>query len=212
MTLSTALKSDFYREILSSSLAYNTLVAYEKGWSRFEDYCAGKELDPLSVTPDEVMDFLIELATHASPSSGKMLSMGTVALYRSAINKRYVNAGLVSPTADPKVNDVLKGLTRIRGAACRQVKALRDYHIQKMLACCDEKAAVPSTRLIALRDAALIVTRVCRRAAAFRALRPYRERHCHYQFRRQATAPEDVHHHTAIENRPGRQGPEDRRA
>ena len=159
MTLSTALKSDFYREILSSSLAYNTLVAYEKGWSRFEDYCAGKELDPLSVTPDEVMDFLIELATHASPSSGKMLSMGTVALYRSAINKRYVNAGLVSPTADPKVNDVLKGLTRIRGAACRQVKALRDYHIQKMLACCDEKAAVPSTRLIALRDAALIVTR-----------------------------------------------------
>ena len=158
MTLSTAFKNDFYREVLSSSLACNTLVAYEKGWGRFEDYCAGKALDPLSVTPDEVIDFLIELATDTSPLSGKILSMGTVMLYRSAINKKYFNAGLVSPANDPKVNDALKGLTRIRGAACRRVKALREYHIQKMLDRCEQKAAVPATRLIGLRDAALIVT------------------------------------------------------
>ena len=37
MTLSTAFKNDFYREILSSSLACNTLVAYEKGWGRSEE-------------------------------------------------------------------------------------------------------------------------------------------------------------------------------
>ena len=158
MTLSTAFKNEFYREILSSSLAYNTLVAYEKAWSRFEDYCADKDLDPLSATPDDVIDFLIELATDASPLSGKMLSMGTVMLYRSALNKKYFNAELVSPASHPKVNGVLKGLTRIRGAACRRVKALREYHIQKMLACCEQKAAVPATRLIGLRDAAIIVT------------------------------------------------------
>ena len=158
MALSTAFKNDFYREVLSSSLAYNTLVAYEKGWSRFEDYCAGKGIDPLAVTPDDVIDFIIELATRLSPLSGKMLSMGTVMLYRSAINNRYVSAGLVSPTKHPRVNDVLKGLARIRGVAGRQVKALREYHIQKMLGCCDQKAAVPSTRLIGLRDAAIIVT------------------------------------------------------
>ena len=157
MTLSTAFKNDFYHEVLSSSLAYNTLLAYKVGWSRFEDYCAGKGLDPLSATTEDVINFLIELATHISPLSGKMLSMATLMLYRSAINKRYVNAGLESPASDRKVNDALKGLTRIRGAACRRVKALREYDIQKMLACCDKKAAVPSTRLIALRDAAIIV-------------------------------------------------------
>ena len=142
-------KRDFYGEVLSSALSNNTRIAYHKGWSCFEDYCLNRGIDPFSATPEEIAGFLIELATLPSPKSGKTLSIGTIALYRSGINKKYVEAGKISPTNHPKVNAVFKGLGRIRGTASRQVKALREHHIRKMLDQCDGT-------LIGLRDAAII--------------------------------------------------------
>ncbi len=145
----TTHEGDFYGEVLSSELANNTRIAYHKGWCCFEDYCLDKNIDPFSATPEEIVDFIIELATHPSPKSGKTLSMGTVLLYRSGINKKYTEVGKVSPANHPKVNAVFKGLGRIRGTASRQVKALREHHIKKMLDRCDGT-------LIGLRDAAII--------------------------------------------------------
>ena len=49
----------------------------------------------------------------------------------------------------PVVSATLKGLTRLRGTASRQVKALREYHIQAMLAQCADTT-------IGRRDAAII--------------------------------------------------------
>ena len=149
MNISVSDKRDFYGEVLSSALSNNTRIAYRKGWSCFEDYCLNREIDPFSATPEETAGFLIELATLPSPKSGKTLSIGTIALYRSGINKKYVEAGKISPTNHPKVNAVFKGLGRIRGKASRRVKALREHHIRKMLDRCDGT-------LIGLRDAAII--------------------------------------------------------
>ena len=140
---------EFYSEILSSALARNTRIAYDKGWSCFECYCATKKIDPFSATPEEIADFLIELATRPSPKSGKTLSMGTVALYRSGINKKYAEAGKVSPMNHPEADAVFKGLSRIKGTASRRVKALREHHIKEMLDQCGDT-------LIGLRDAAII--------------------------------------------------------
>ena len=75
--------------------------------------------------------------------------MGTVQLYRSAVNKQYLEAGKSSPTNHPLVRSTLQGLTRLRGAASRKVAALREYHIEAMVAAC------PPT-LIGTRDAAII--------------------------------------------------------
>lgn len=149
MKILTLDNRDFYSEVLSSALAKNTRIAYEKGWSCFEDYCASRKIDPFSATPEEVADFLIELATRPSPKSGKTLSMGTVALYKSGINKKYAEAGMVSPMSHPEVNAVFKGLSRIKGTASRQVKALREHHIKRMLDQCGDT-------LIGLRDAAIL--------------------------------------------------------
>ena len=143
------MSDDFYSEVLSSALAKNTRIAYDKGWRCFECYCTSRKVEPFSATPEEVADFLIKLATRPSPKSGKTLSMGTVALYRSGINKRYAEAGMVSPMNHPEVNAVFKGLSRIKGTASRQVKALREHHIKKMLDQCADT-------LIGLRDAAII--------------------------------------------------------
>ena len=150
MKMLTLDNKEFYSEVLSSALAKNTRIAYDKGWSCFECYCVRRKIDPFSATPEEVADFLIELATRPSPKSGKTLSMGTVALYRSGINKRYAEAGMVSPMNHPEVAAVFKGLSRIKGTASRQVKALREHHIKKMLDQCADT-------LIGLRDAAIIV-------------------------------------------------------
>ena len=153
---------DLYSEIVSSALAENTRIAYEKGWSCFKEYCATRNLEPLSATPEDIAEFMIELATRPrrqlrkAAKGGNALSMGTVVLYRSAINRRFIESGVVSPTNHPTVNAVLKGLSRLKGTSVRQVKALREYHIREMLDVCDQMVVQPSKRLISLRDAAII--------------------------------------------------------
>ena len=141
---------DMQHEALSSELSDNTRIAYKKGWDRFLEYCLSEHIgDPLSVPPEAVAQFLIELATRPNPKSGITLSMGTVTLYKSAVNKRYVYAGKQSPTSHPVVRATLKGLARLKGAASRQVEALREYQIRSMLDVC------PDTT-IGRRDAAII--------------------------------------------------------
>ena len=138
------------QQALLSELSENTRAAYQKGWSRFLDYCLAERIgDPLSVSPDKVASFFVQVATRPSPLSGMMLSMGTVALYKSAVNKKYTEAGKPSPTSHPVVRSTLKGLARLRGSSSRKVEALREYHIEAML------QAVPNT-LIGQRDAAII--------------------------------------------------------
>ena len=141
---------DLQREALSSELSINTRTAYQKGWNRFVDYCVAERIaDPLSAPPDEVARFFVQLATRPSPQSGVMLSMGTVTLYKSAVNKKYLEAGKPSPTNHPVVRATLKGLARLRGSSSRKVDALREYHIEAMLRSC------PST-LIGIRNSAII--------------------------------------------------------
>ena len=102
MTIS-ADKRVFYNQVVSSALAQNTRIAYDKGWLCFEDYCISRNIDPFSITPEQAADFIIDLATRPRPNSGKILSMGTVSLYRSGINKKYVEAEKTSPMNHPKV-------------------------------------------------------------------------------------------------------------
>ena len=138
------------QEVLASELSDNTRIAYRKGWSRFVDYCLTAHIvDPLAASPDEVARFLVHLATSPNPPNGAILSMGTVALYKSAVNKKYLEAGMPSPANHPVVRSTLKGLARLKGSTPRRVEALREYHIEAMLQAC------PHT-LIGKRDAAIL--------------------------------------------------------
>lgn len=142
-------KRAFYDEIVSSALAQNTRTAYGKVWRCFEDYCVSRNIDPFSITPEQAVDFIIDLATIPRPKSGKTLSMATVALYRSGINKKYVEAEKTSPMNHPKVVAALRGLARMKGTVPRRVNALREHEIRGMLEQC------PDT-LIGKRDAAIL--------------------------------------------------------
>lgn len=82
--------------------------------------------------------------------------MGTAVLYRSAIKRKYWEAGRTSPTQHIIVDAVMKGLFRIRGRKCRRVKALRVEEVEQMLAVCDQTAQHPAHKRISLRDAAIL--------------------------------------------------------
>lgn len=136
--------------VLSAELSENTRTAYQKGWSRLQDYCASECIkNPLAMSPDEIAGFLVHLATRPSPRSGRMLSMSTVALYMSAVSRKFVDAGEPSPATHPVVRATLRGLARFRDSSHRRVEALREFHIEAML------QATPDT-LIGRRDAAII--------------------------------------------------------
>lgn len=149
MTKQIESRSSFYDDVLSSALSNNTRIAYDKSWSFFQDYCAELGVNPLSATADQVADYFIDLGSRARLSDGKQLSINTLVLYRSAINRRYVEAQKPSPANHPKVNAILKGLARLRGTAPRRVQALREHQILCMLDQCGDS-------LIGLRDAAVI--------------------------------------------------------
>ena len=149
MATLVAKESDFSEQLRKAALAHNTRIAYDKGWRCFSNYCSQQGIQPLRATPEEVAEFFIEIATQPSPASGKILSLGTLTLYRSAINRRFLDANKASPTSHSQVSVVLKGLARLRGVSTRQVKALREHHIAAMLRAC------PDT-LIGRRDAAFL--------------------------------------------------------
>ncbi len=138
-----------YSRIMLSALSENTRLAYQKGWEKFEKFCDDERLQALPASPETVIDFLITHATQPVGCNGRPLSMGTIVLYRSAINYKHVDSGFASPTSDPEVIQALRGLMRVHGTAGRQVKALREHQIEKMLKAC---AKTP----IGKRDAAIL--------------------------------------------------------
>ena len=137
-----------HEQVLASVLADNTRIAYAQGWRRWEVFCAARGLRVLPARAADVAQFLAETATEPG-ARGRLPALGTVMLWRSAINRRHVEANLKSPTGHAAVTNVCKGLARLRGGKTRRVKALREHHIKAMLQTC------PRTP-IGFRDAALI--------------------------------------------------------
>lgn len=57
MTEKLTKHDELYSRILTSALAENTRVAYEKGWNYFSIWCDIAEIDPLSATPENIVNF-----------------------------------------------------------------------------------------------------------------------------------------------------------
>lgn len=150
MSLPSPSDNDIQRIVLSSAIAPNTRMAYDKGWARFAAYCAAQDIvDPLSATPEAVADFLLDCAVRPRAGNRAPLSMGTVNLYSHAIAKRFTDAGRRSPTREATVRATLRGLSRLVGSAPRRVMALREGHVRAMIGHCADS-------VIGTRDAALL--------------------------------------------------------
>lgn len=136
-------------DIASAAMAQNTVKSYSKCWQEFRRWCAAHDVAPLKASPEQVMDYLMDAATNPRPSTGKPLSVGSVQLLSCAINKHYWLEGLTSPTHSPTVVNFLKGLDRLHGRRPRQVRALREHDMERMLEACPQG-------LTGLRDRAIL--------------------------------------------------------
>ncbi len=145
-----------YLQLLESALSINTRIAYEKGWECFCKFCRNEKRNPMNVSADDVVEFLISISTYPNQITTGSLSMSTIGLYVSAINSKFNQRGQTSPAQHPKVKSVLKGLHREKGKPPRRVKALREYQIKKILNQCDQLKLRPQKSMISIRDAAII--------------------------------------------------------
>ena len=148
MTMQAA-SLEIYEDVLDAALATNTHKAYAKGWDVFMSWCGKQDADPLTATPEMVAQFLIEMATQPNSGTGKPLAMGSVAILQCAINRNFLDHEMASPTRHPKVSVVMRGLRRLRGTRPRQVRALREDDIYRMIGQC---GANP----IGIRDASIL--------------------------------------------------------
>ena len=136
-------------ELRQAARSRNTRIAYAKAWQRFASHCHARGIHPQEARSQDVTEFFIHLGTEPAESTGRPLAMGTLKLYRSALNRQYAEIGKESPAAAREVSDVLAGLARVRVEVPRRVKALREYEIKAMLDTC------PSGRF-GRRDAAML--------------------------------------------------------
>ena len=104
---------------------------------------------PQEAKPDDVVRFLIAMASEGRAGGRKPLALNTLRLYRSGLNDQWRLMGSPSPASARIVDEVLRGLARVCGDTPRRVKALREYQILAMLESC-------GGGLHGLRDAALL--------------------------------------------------------
>lgn len=147
--------------VLTRSLSANTRLTYEKGWHRFASFCEQTGREAMDATGHDVAEFLVHAASQprscrATTGGNRPVSLGTLQISLSAINRKYKDAGRESPGHTVVVAAVIHGLTRIRGTGQRKVKAIREYELRKMLACCEQRSRSGFYRVVATRDAALL--------------------------------------------------------
>ena len=148
-------------DAIRTSVSENTNAAYERGWRRFAAYCEEVESDPMAATPNTVAGFLVRMASGLRANDPgarrkRPLAVGTLTIFLAGINRRYRAAGRISPARDGMVTSVLQGLRRLSDGQPRQVKALREQEIARILSHCHLLAAQERFRSIATRDGALI--------------------------------------------------------
>ena len=140
---------DVAEALRMAARSQNTRIAYEKAWHRFTEFCDARGVRQYDARPDDVADFFIALGADPQGAAGQTLSMGTLRLYRSALNRHYADVEKPSPAATKRVSDVFAGLSRVHDTSPRRVKALREYDITAMLTIC------PHSRY-GRRDAAML--------------------------------------------------------
>ena len=122
-------------------------IVYNKGWSCFRT-TAKRQASSICCHARSGSEFFIDLARAPEIHNGNNCQLAHLTC--PECDKQAVYGGTrPHPTSHPKVNAVMKGLARLRGAAPRRVQALREHHILCMLEQCGDS-------LIGLRNAAII--------------------------------------------------------
>jgi site-specific recombinase XerD len=134
--------ADAARGYVTASKAPATVRGYRSDWSGFSAWCTARRLDPLPAAPDTVALYLTDLAGRKA--------VATMGRHLTAISQAHKAAGHESPTSDPTVRNVWRGIRRTFGTASRGKAPLLTVDVRAMVAQLDD-------RPVDVRDRALVL-------------------------------------------------------
>ncbi|RYC12481.1 site-specific integrase [Nocardioides zhouii] len=136
-----------------------TLKAYASDWAHFEEWTGRHGASALPAEPVAVAMYVTDLATTHKP--------GTLTRRLAAISVMHQRHGLTSPTVDPRVREILRGVRRTEGVAARRASPLGLGELRRMIAHLPDTTAGSRDRAIllvgfagALRRSELVALRV----------------------------------------------------
>lgn len=110
----------------AASRAEATVRAYRGDWKDFTAFCDGHGLTALPADPATVALYITVLARSLRPS--------TINRRVAAISVEHQRAGLDSPTREPRVREIMKGIRRRLTAATHEAAPARIGEVRRMIA------------------------------------------------------------------------------
>lgn len=130
-----AARIDEVLDLSEEVLPENTRLAQRRDWDRFATWCELHAVSPLPAAPDSLLAYLLEPALDEA-SAGFLHKPATLRRWLTTIKKVHDEAGLPSPTVDPRVSRLLRRLRAAHPDKGRQrrVAALDINALQRTLA------------------------------------------------------------------------------
>lgn len=129
-------------ELMSASMAANTVRAYARDWRQWLDYAEAHGLEAMPAEPAHVCAFLASYGREHKATTTQRAAM--------AIGKAHRLAGLANPIEHEHVRRTIAGLRRTKGTAPRQAAPLCTDEIARLVASC-------TTDSRGIRDRALLL-------------------------------------------------------
>ena len=137
-----SLSLDQVRQYVRASKAESTLRGYKSDWRDFCRWCDARSLTPLPATADGVAAYVAECAGR--------LKTGSIQRRINSICEAHRAVGLETPTHEPIVRNVMKGIRRTHGVAPLQKAPALIADVRAMVESVD-------SGLLGARDRALIL-------------------------------------------------------
>ena len=120
-----AVLADRARNLALQAKASSTKRAYQTDYGRFQSWATGQGLDFMPADPQVVALYITHMnELHKAPA--------TIRRALAGISKAHQDRRLPSPTNDPMVSEIMKGIRRTRGTAQKQAKPLLAKHIKRL--------------------------------------------------------------------------------
>lgn len=106
---------------------------YRQDWNEFAAWCARMGLVSLPATSDTVVLFMSDLASQVTGGGLPRLKPSSIARRKASIASAHRSAGFASPTADDRVNLVMRGIRRDGDATVRRMRPLLLVEVSQVL-------------------------------------------------------------------------------
>lgn len=115
------------RGLEEHTLSDNTRRAYEKAWRSFASFCDEHVLEALPAHPESVRWYVAWMSTQIDEWGLPRFATSTIRQHLAGVANRHLRDGYLDPTGHRAVNDLVRGLAKLRAVQpVRKRPLLRD--------------------------------------------------------------------------------------